>query len=123
MKKSVKLFLGSVFSAAVGFVNGFFGGGGGMLLVPLLEKGMDLSVKSSHATAIAIILPMSVASAIAYVANGYFEWLPLVVVGAACVVGGVVGALLLKKLPSQLVGVIFALMMLGVGVKLAFLGG
>ncbi len=123
MKKILKFFFGGALSAAVGFINGFFGGGGGMLLVPLLEKGMSVSVKSSHATAIAIILPMSAASAVAYVANGYFEWLPVIAVSAACIVGGIVGALLLKKLPAQLVGVIFALMMLGVGVKLAFFGG
>ena len=107
-------------SAAVGFINGFFGGGGGMLLVPLLEKTMDCSVKKSHATAIAIILPVSLAGSIAYMINGYFEWLPVLSVSGGAIVGGIVGAMLLKKLPSAVVRIVFAVMMTGVGVKLGF---
>ena len=80
-------------SAAVGFVNGFFGGGGGMLLVPLLEKVLKCPVKKSHATAIAVILPISIASAITYIISGYFQWTPVLA---------------------------FSRMMLGVGVKLTF---
>ena len=57
MKKLLKKVMVVVFSGAVGFVNGFFGGGGGMLLVPLLEKAMKCPVKKSHATAIAISYP------------------------------------------------------------------
>ena len=40
-----------------------------------------------------------------------------------CVAGGLVGALLLKKLPSNAVAIVFALMMIGVGVKLTFFRG
>ena len=110
-------------SAAVGFVNGFFGGGGGMLLVPMLEKVLDVPVKKSHATAIAIILPVSVAGAVTYLIGGYFELAPLLGVSGGCVVGGIAGALLLKKLPSGVVGTVFSLIMIGVAVKLVFFGG
>ncbi len=107
-------------SAAVGFANGFFGGGGGMLLVPLLEKLMDVPVKKSHATAIAIVLPVSAAGAITYVINGYFRLLPTLGCAAGCVGGGLAGALLLKKLPAAAVGIGFALVMIAVAVKLIF---
>ena len=119
MKKIFKKILFTLCSGVVGFINGFFGGGGGMLLVPLLEKGANCPVKKSHATAIAIILPISIASAITYIINGFFAFLPVLTVSAGCIVGGGCGALLLKKLPTNVVKIIFAVIMVGVGVKLA----
>lgn len=104
----------------IGFINGFFGGGGGMLCVPLLEKVLSEPTKKAHATAILIILPISVASAITYLIGGYFSLAGTLSVGGGVVAGGVVGALLLKKLPSFVVGVIFALMMIGVGIRMIF---
>ncbi len=123
MKKFLKNCSVAVLSAFVGFVNGFFGGGGGMLLVPMLEKVLKVPVKKSHATAIAIILPVSVAGAITYLISGYFDLAPFMGVSGGCVAGGVAGALLLKKLPSGAVGVAFSLIMIGVAVKLIFFGG
>lgn len=120
MKKFLQKVLVVLSSAAVGFVNGFFGGGGGMLLVPLLEKVMKCPVKKSHATAIAVILPISLAGAITYIMNGFFELTPVLSVSGGCIAGGIAGALLLKKLPSDIVALVFALMMIGVGIKLTF---
>lgn len=103
----------------VGFVNGFFGGGGGMLCVPLLEKALGEPTKKAHATAILIILPISVASAVTYLCGGYFSLSGTLSAGAGVIAGGVIGALLLKKLPSFAVGMVFAVMMIAVGVRLA----
>ncbi len=123
MKKILKNALVAALSGAVGFINGFFGGGGGMLLVPLLEKVLKCPVKKSHATAIAVILPVSIAGAITYIVSGFFEWTPVLSAAGGCVAGGAAGALLLKKLPSNIVAFVFALIMIGVGVKLTFFRG
>lgn len=104
----------------IGFVNGFFGGGGGMLCVPLLEKILKEPTKKAHATAILIILPISVASAVTYLCSGYFSLSGTLTVGGGVLGGGVIGALLLKKLPSFAVGMVFAIMMIGVGIKMSF---
>ena len=53
----------------IGFINGFFGGGGGMISVPLLEKVLKIDNKKSHATAMAVIFPLSIVSAIVYALN------------------------------------------------------
>ena len=100
MKKLLKKVMVVVFSGAVGFVNGFFGGGGGMLLVPLLEKAMKCPVKKSHATAIAIILPISIASAITYIINGYFDWTSVLSVSGGCVAGAVRSCRSRRRRPS-----------------------
>lgn len=119
MKKTVKKIIETAGGALVGFVNGFFGGGGGMLLVPLLEKGLKVKTKRAHATAILLILPMCVASAATYIAGGSMDWQGLGYVSIGVVAGGIAGALLLKKISPTIVGIIFSLLMLGVGLKLA----
>ena len=52
--------LGGLFA---GFLNGLFGAGGGMVVVPMLERaGYEEEVKS-HAMSVSIILPICVLSA------------------------------------------------------------
>ena len=104
----------------VGFIGGFFGGGGGMLAVPLLNKVIKLETKKSHASAMMIILPMSGAAAITYFLRGYVESRPALFSSIGVLLGGIVGALLLKKLRSFVVAIIFALCMIGIGIKLIF---
>ena len=47
-----------VAGAAGGAVNGLFGGGGGMVVLPLLTKWRKLEARSAFATCVAVILPM-----------------------------------------------------------------
>lgn len=104
--------------SVIGLLNGFFGGGGGMVCVPILEKVLKLPNKHAHATAIAVIFPLSLISAFIYVFNGYIQNLPLIVVGVGVVLGGILGSFCLKWLPPKAVRVIFALIMLAGGIRL-----
>ncbi len=103
--------------ALVGAVSGFFGGGGGMLCVPLLEM-YGLNAKSSHATALLVILPICIVSAAIYIANGYFDYISVVCAIIGVSIGGIAGALALDKLNSAAVGLIFAALMIAIGLKL-----
>lgn len=104
--------------ALIGFINGFFGGGGGMICVPLLENVLHLSNKYSHATAIVVIFPISFISAIIYILSGNLETIPFLTVGLGVVLGGVLGAYALKLLPGKVIRVIFAIIMLIGGIRL-----
>ena len=64
-----KLSLGAA-GCAAGAVNGIFGGGGGMIVVPLLTSVGQKPPLVAHATAILVILPVSLASAIVYLVGG-----------------------------------------------------
>ena len=55
---------------AIGIINGLLGAGGGMIAVPLLQK-LGLDRKQAHANAVAVILPITVLSAVLYLVNGY----------------------------------------------------
>lgn len=114
IKDSLKI--GSL-GIAVGLVNGIFGAGGGMLAVPLLKKS-GLEQKSAHANAVAVILPITVLSAILYLVKGNvsisdsFAYIP------AGLIGSVIATFLLKKISNQWLRKIFGGFMIYAGIRL-----
>lgn len=115
-EKSLAVFFGLV----VGAVNGLFGAGGGMLVVPILSYLYGLSAKKSHATAIMIILPLCAVSAVVYALKGSYDYsiFPATIVGV--VAGGIAGALLLKKANNVALRYVFYFLMLLAGLKMIF---
>ena len=110
--KGRKLTLKTLLAGAlVGIVNGFFGGGGGMIAVPLLEKTLQVPPKIAHATAIFVILPLSVASGLVYASFGAFPLKKGLAVAVGVFFGGALGAKLLGKLPEAAVFWSFAALM------------
>ena len=91
-----------------------------MLCVPLLEKGLKLETKKAHATAIPIILPITIASASVYVCNGFFDFSKTLFVSIGVIIGGVIGSFLLKKLPEFIIQILFSALMIFAGVKMIF---
>ena len=104
----------------VGLVNGIFGGGGGMIVVPLLMKILFLEPQKAHATALLIILPLSIVSSLLYAVFGNFNLQVGIPVLLGVTIGGVVGALLLKKISSRWIVIIFSIVMIFAGVKMLF---
>lgn len=103
----------------VGAANSLFGGGGGMIAVPLLTK-TGLDEKTAHATAILIILPVSLFSFILYAIRGFYQPSVLVPTAIGVSVGGFLGAKLLGKLPTKIVNLVFAFLQLLAGLFLFF---
>ena len=105
---------------SAGLINGMFGGGGGMVVVPMLVDLLKKEPRIAHATAIMIILPMSVISGLFYASFGSFELKIGIPVSVGVVVGGIVGALLLGKLSSKWIIAAFSAVMAAAGVKMLF---
>ena len=105
--------------AAVGAANGLFGGGGGMIAVPVL-KATGRSAQSAHATAIAVILPASAASSVVYLANGLVPFHIFLPVALGVLFGGFLGAKLLARISARSVTVAFAAFMLAAGLRMIF---
>ena len=110
----VKLLTGAI----IGFVNGFWGGGGGMICVPLLQNVIKLSEKKAHATTLLIMLPLSISSLIVYLFNGNLPILDAIKIGIGFVIGGVVGANILKKISNKWLGYVFSIIIIVGGVKM-----
>ena len=109
-----------VIGALCGFLNGFFGGGGGMLVVPLLKNRCSMDEKCAHASAVAVVLPITIVSAIINSLNYGADVDTLVPVTVGSVVGGVIGALLLKKLNNGAIKIAFSIAMIAAGVRMVF---
>lgn len=56
--------------SAAGLANGFFGGGGGSVLVPLLTRYCGLDQRRAFATSVAVILPLCALSVVIYFMRG-----------------------------------------------------
>jgi len=90
-----------------GLVNGLFGSGGGTIVVPALTILLCMEDHKAHATAIAIILPLTIISSFFYIKGNYVD-IPLTVkVALGGIVGGYIGAKLLKLIPERALSITF----------------
>ena len=108
-----KKWLAAAGGVGVGLLNGLFGAGGGMVTVPLLEL-LGVRGKRSHATSLAVIVPLSFVSAWLYWRRGWFS--PWELLGAWA------GAALLPRLNTAWVKAAFGLLLLWASWRL-LLGG
>lgn len=104
--------------AAAGAINGLFGAGGGMILVPMLIRFCKLDDKSAFSNAIAIIFPICLVSIIVYFLNGTFPLHEAVPYLAGGLIGGVLGGILFKKVSAAFLHKLFGLIILWGGIRL-----
>lgn len=105
--KSKKLYC--LFAGALcGFLNGFFGAGGGTVAVPMLRRA-GLDEKEAHATSVAVILSITVVSAALYLWRGDVKLSDSFGFIYTGIIGAAVGARLLKKLSGPWLRRIFGI--------------
>lgn len=110
----------AIIGILAGFISGFFGAGGGLILVPTFSYLLHLDEKRSRATSIFVILPMVLVSGFFYFQENFIDW----EIGIKCAVGGIlggyIGAKLLKKLSSKVLKILFAAFLSYVSIKMIF---
>lgn len=104
--------------ATIGIINGLFGGGGGMIAVPVLSGVLGYGQKEAHATAIAVIAPVCAVSAAFYIAGGFARAGLLIPASLGNAAGGIIGAKLLGRLPALAVRIVFIAVMLAAGIRM-----
>lgn len=85
--------------AAAGAINGLFGAGGGMVLVPMLSDRSDFTSDEVFSSSIVIIFPMCIVS-LAFSANGSLPWSdawPFLLGG---IPGGVLAGVFGRRIPT-----------------------
>lgn len=118
--QKARVVLAILASLFVGVANGLFGGGGGMLVIPIFVLILRLEEKVAHASAILTILPLSLVSGIIYIVNGHFLFPDGLWTGGGVILGGIIGCFLMKKLSGNALKLIFySLMILAGAVTLA----
>jgi uncharacterized membrane protein YfcA len=117
-----------VAGAAVGFVTGLFGVGGGFLIVPTLAIALAFTMRTAVGTSLTIITATSLLGLGAHLLAGRSVDVDVTAaLTLACVVGAVMGAALVSRIPQRALGRGFALLVVAVAayllVSVAFLGG
>jgi hypothetical protein len=117
-----------VAGAAVGLVTGFFGVGGGFLIVPTLAIALAFTMRTAVGTSLVIITATSLLGLAAHLLAGReLDAGVTATMTVACAAGALAGAALVSRIPQRTLGRGFALLVVGVAayllVSVAFLGG
>ena len=99
-----------------GGMNGFFGSGGGVVAVPVLERD-GCSAKQAHASSVALIFVLSLVTTAAYWMNGgldiaeAWKYIPWGLLGAAA------GSMFLRKISSVWLHRVFGALVIAAAVR------
>ena len=99
MKTKVLWYLAA--GAAAGMLAGFLGIGGGLILVPLLTGFLHLNQRKAHGTSLAVIIPIAIVAAAVYALRGDVNWALVAGIGSGSILGVVIGAKLMMKIPER----------------------
>jgi uncharacterized membrane protein YfcA len=116
-----------VAGAAVGFVTGIFGVGGGFLIVPTLAIALAFTVRTAVGTSLTIITETSLLGLGAHLLAGRSVDVDVTAaLTVACVAGAVAGAALASRIRQRALARGFALLVVAVSayllISVAFLG-
>lgn len=107
----------AVAGALAGVLNGFFGAGGGMLLVPLLIRWVKMEERKAFATSVFIILPLCVVSAAVFLFKSDIDLMQALPYLAGGLVGGFIGGRCFKNIPTALLHRAFGLLLICGGIR------
>ncbi len=103
-----------------GLINGLLGSGGGVILVTSLVFLYKLQDHKAHATAISIILPLSVISALVYIKAGISSIEATLWVTSGSVLGAYFGSKLLNRLSINFIRKLFGIVMIIAAIRMMF---
>lgn len=115
MKK--KIYRMILAGACAGAVNGLFGAGGGMVLVPLLTSLTDLEERQVFPASVCIILPICIISLLLTYQAGSIPWGTAVpyLIGSAG--GGILAGFFAQKIPTVWLHRILGVLILWGGIR------
>ncbi len=104
-----------------GIICGLFGTGGGMILVPAYIYMLKIEPKKARATSLLCMLVMVIVSSIFYYKNKYIDWKIGVLCAIGGIVGGYLGAKILKKVPDYVLKIAFTIFIAYYSFRMLFL--
>ncbi len=103
---------------AAGLLAGFFGVGGGIVLVPLAIWVLRLDRHRAHATSLAAIFVIALSGTARFALSGSVDWLVGVTLGVGGVVGSSYGVRLMHRLTPRTLQGVFAAVLVVAGVRM-----
>ncbi len=101
-----------------GIISGLFSAGGGMIIVPALIHIFKIEDAKARATSVFAILPMVITSGIFYYKNNFVDWNLGIKCAIGGVVGGIIGARLLKVVSTKVLKIAFVVFLVYTSFKM-----
>ncbi|HWO94242.1 MAG TPA: sulfite exporter TauE/SafE family protein [Dehalococcoidia bacterium] len=101
-----------------GLFSGLVGGGGGVVMIPLLTGFLGMSQHRAHGTSLAIIILVAAAGAMPYVVSGHVDWGLALGLGVTSTVAAMVSARAMVAMPDVWLRRAFALVLLAAAVRM-----
>lgn len=95
----------------IGALTGFFGVGGGFVIVPVLVVGLEFAMSAAVGTSLLVIALTSAVALAARAGHGSFDWAVIVPFTGAALVGSLGGQRLAVRLPAQALTRAFAVLL------------
>ena len=106
---------------AGGAINGMFGAGAGLVLVPLICASTKIDEKKVHATTLACVLLMCVVSSIIFVVKKQVDYKLTMWCLIGSLMGAILGTVLLQKFKNKIINLIFSCVLVLAGVLMIVL--
>ena len=103
----------------VGFMTGFFGVGGGFVIVPALTLALGLSMPQAVATSLVVIAINSTGALLARAGTAQLDWAVVVPFTLAAIVGSLGGKKVTDRVSGRALTRAFAVLLIGVAVYTA----
>ena len=114
----LKKYIGSALAGTgAGAVNGLFGAGGGMILIPLLTKLTQLEDNEIFPSSVIVILPICLVSLTLSFEKGIIPWKQTVFYLIGSCAGGILVGLFGKKIPTSWLHKILGMLILWGGIR------
>ena len=110
-------FAAAVGGALAGAVGGFFGAGGGAVLVPVFTRWAKIEDRRAYASTVAVILPLCAVSAAVYFRSAPPDIMTAAPYLAGGLIGGFIGGRIFKNIPVNVLRKAFGLMLVYCGIR------
>ncbi len=105
-----------VAATCTGFMTGFFGVGGGFIVVPMLVLALAFPMREATGTSLVVMVIAATTGLLARIGTGVsVDWVVVLPFAFASMCGGLAGGPLTRRLPSHALTTAFGVLLLGVG--------
>lgn len=101
-----------------GFVSGFFGAGGGLIILPALVRILNIDEYKARGTTLTTILIAILISSIFYTKYNYFDLSLSIKVAIGGIIGGFLGAKLVSKIPKFYLSLVFDIFLIWASINM-----
>lgn len=109
-----------IIGAFGGLLGGLFGSGSGLIILPAIIKFLKVDEYTARGTTLITVLFIVISSSFFYYKNNYFNLELGIYTAIGGIIGGILGAKLMKNIPKFWLSIIFELFVIGVSFMMIF---